>query len=40
MKVPKTVEMWAEELRAANAAVNGGTDTKVRWFSVGFPCVD
>lgn len=29
MKVPKTVEMWAEELRTANAAVNGGTDTKV-----------
>eukprot|EP00904_Undaria_pinnatifida_P012810 jgi/Undpi1/865/HiC_scaffold_10.g04329.m1 len=28
VKVPKTVEMWAEELRAANAAVNGGTDTK------------
>ncbi|CAM9639517.1 unnamed protein product [Scytosiphon promiscuus] len=29
VKVPKTVEMWAEELRAANAAINGGTDTKV-----------
>lgn len=29
VKVPKTVEMWAEELKAANAAVNGGTDTKV-----------
>lgn len=29
MKVPKTVEMWAGELRAANAAVGGGTDTKV-----------
>lgn len=29
VKVPKTVEMWAEELKTANAAVNGGTDTKV-----------
>lgn len=29
VKVPKTVQMWSEELRAANAAVPGGTDTKV-----------
>lgn len=29
VKVPKTVQMWAEELKTANAAVNGGTDTKV-----------
>lgn len=36
VKVPKTVEMWAEELRAANAAVNGGTDTKVSKFCVSF----
>ncbi|CAM9169034.1 unnamed protein product [Ectocarpus sp. 6 AP-2014] len=28
VKVPKTVEMWAEELKSANAAINGGTDTK------------
>ncbi len=31
VKVPKTVEMWAEELKTANAAVNGGTDTKVQY---------
>lgn len=34
VKVPKTVEMWAEELRVANAAMNGGTDTKVSKKSV------
>ncbi|CAN0182982.1 unnamed protein product, partial [Discosporangium mesarthrocarpum] len=30
VKVPKTIEMWAEELRAANAMAGGGTDTRVR----------